>query len=177
VRQMNYAVAASSVRRPNRERDVANFMQGMQYWLGVMQAYAQQTGNYDPVNGLMEKYGELHDMNMDKLFLPPNEPDPQQIQMQQEQMALEREKLQAEIQGKQLDLQGKMIDAQAKASQAEMKVADQEQSMDFDQDRHEQEMVQDQAKHLLDMLQSRQKFTEQMRQQKAKKPSGNGASK
>jgi len=58
-RQFNYTIAASSIRRPNRERDVANYQQVMNLFAPTMQGYGQQTGNYDPFNGMVGEWGRL----------------------------------------------------------------------------------------------------------------------
>ena len=151
VRQMDYTVAASSIRFPNRERDLANWMQFVQYQLALVQQYSGQTGDYAPANGLLEKFGELHDMDMEGLYFPPPDPEQQQAeqQMQQQQQQLEQAKLQAdlqksqaEIEKAQIELQGKMLDARASQEQAQIDQAGALMELEQDQDEHEQEQQQ-----------------------------------
>ena len=117
ARQMTYTVSAASIRRPDRDRDVANFGQLTQVYSPVAQQYGFATGNYGPYNAILKKYGELHDMRMDEFFIPPPppapppQPDPQaQIDLQLGQM---------ELQAKQIEAQTKQMDAQAAMQQAE----------------------------------------------------------
>ncbi|MHC4435441.1 MAG: hypothetical protein ACYTBS_26730, partial [Planctomycetota bacterium] len=170
MRQMNYTVAASSIRYPNRDRDVANFMQWAQYELALLQQYASQTGDYSVVNELNAMFGELHDMNMDRLQFPAPDPEEaaQQQQMEQQQFELEQQKLTTEIEKAQLELQGKIIDAQIRTEQANMDQVAAQLDLLQDQERHDQDMEQDSRKHLLDLLQSRQKFQETLRQMRVK---------
>jgi hypothetical protein len=118
-RQLSYDVAASSIRRPNRERDVANFNQAMQFFTSFVQQYTQATGNWEVVNALLTQWGDLHDMDLRSMHFQPPEPDPQQQQMQQMQMQAEMQKLQADVQKAQAGMQKAQIDAQAKQQQAE----------------------------------------------------------
>jgi len=174
VRQMQYSISASSIRRPNRDRDLANLMQVFQHWMSLIQQYGSQTGDYTPANGIMEMWGEMHDQDMEKVFIPPPQEDEQQQQMQQQQMQMEQmkmqmemEKGQTEIEKAKIELQGKMIDAQVKQATGGIDVAGKQMELQFDQSKGEQEMAQDQMRHLLDMLQDRQKFNLDFTQQKA----------
>ena len=113
-RQFNYTVSASSIRRPDRERDINNFQQVMGNFAPVLQGYAQQTGNYDPFNGLMAEWGRLHDMDMAKLQVP--KPDPEAQQKEQE---FAEAMQQAQLQELQAKAQKLMVEAQETAAQAE----------------------------------------------------------
>lgn len=169
LRQLEYDIAASSIRRPNRDRDVANYQQVMQYFLGVMQAYGQQTGNYEPVNALIKKWAEYHDVDLDAaMFPPPAEPDPMQQQAQQLEMA----KLQAEVQETQASAQQKMAQAQAagQAGQMEqqkigMELQKQQIEMALNGQAQQQDMEMQGQKHFMDLTQEAQKFAQQTRQE------------
>lgn len=182
VRQMDYTVAASSVRRPNRDRDIANFGQFSQYYLGLAQQYAQATGNWEPVNGLIDIWGELHDMRVERMMFPPPQPDPQMQAMQQQQFELEQAKLQADVQKaqagvqkSQMDIAKAQMDAEiaqqtgqanimAKMLDLEFSQAKAGQDLQVDAARAQQDLVQDREKHLLDMVQDRQKFMQTLQQ-------------
>ena len=174
VRQMQYSISASSIRRPDRDRDIANYQQVLTLFAPIIAQYGQTTGNYDPFNYLMKKWAEFHDADLDGAMLPPPQTNEQQQQMQQQQMQMEMQKLQADLQGKKMDLQGKTIDiqgrqmdAQLKQAMAQMNVSGQQQKLIIDstkaaqdlqqdQSQHELDMVQDQQVHLQDLLQTRQ---------------------
>jgi len=135
VREMKYTVAAASIRRPDRDRDVANFQQIMQIFSPVAQQYGFATGNYQPYNAMMMKWGELHDARMDAFQIPPPPPPPpaqpspdEQLKLQQAQLDLQ--KTQLEIQGKQAELQGqgqiaqmKMVELAAKTQASQQQAA------------------------------------------------------
>jgi hypothetical protein len=182
VRQLDYTVEAASIRRPNRERDIANFQQMVQYWQALIMQAAGANGDYQPANALMKMWGELHDMDMSAAYIPKVEPDPQQQAMQEQQMQLEQAKMQAEIQGKQMDLQGKQMDVEAKAAELQIeeraaeldmqtKVADmqmdaagKQQEMEFNARMAQQEMELKSGKGLMEILMGRQKHEQKMQQ-------------
>lgn len=126
VRQFNYTIGASSIRRPNRERDIGNFQTVMGQFAPVMMGVGQATGNYESFNGLMQKWGELHDMKMDDLMIPPPEgpsPEQQEFEQQSQQLELAEKqakvgKLNAEAQAKTVESQMKPIELQVSQQQA-----------------------------------------------------------
>lgn len=179
VRQVDYTISASSIRRPNRERDIANLQEVMQYWQAVMASYADGSGDFEPFNGMLLLWAKLHDMDVSQLLIPPpNPPDPEQQRLQQEAVMLENEKVKAEIGKLGSDAQAKMIDAQLKAGQAgtdqqnaelemQAKAFEQQMKLIFDSQSHQQELEQDAQSHILDLVQDRQSFTQSLAQQKA----------
>lgn len=116
ARQMKYTVSASSIRRPDRDRDVANFAQLTQTYSPVAQQYGFATGNYGPYNAILKKFGELHDMRMEELYIPPPPPVPPPQPTPEDQINLQLGQM--ELQGKQVEAQTKQMDAQAKMQQA-----------------------------------------------------------
>ena len=117
ARQMKYTVSAASIRRPDRDRDVANFQQVMQQFGPVMQQYGFATGNYAPYNAMMKKWGEYHDARLEEMFIPP--PPPVQPPQPTPEDQLQLQLGQMDLQGKQIDAQTKQMDAQAKMQQAQ----------------------------------------------------------
>jgi hypothetical protein len=110
-RQMEFTVAAASIRRPNRDRDIANYQTVMQYFIPVMQTYGETTGNFGPFNFLMSKWAEYHDADMEGAMIPePTEEEQASKQQQQQQAAAQMD---AEIQKVQADAQLKIAQAQA----------------------------------------------------------------
>jgi len=124
VREMIYEVAASSIRRPDRDRDRTNWQQAMQTLGQGFQEYAFASGDFEPWNTMVAKWCEFLDMNdYDNLMIQPPPPDEAAQQAQQQAQELEMAKLQAEAQGKQMDLAGKQMDIQGKAQLAELNAA------------------------------------------------------
>ena len=175
-RQMEYTIDAASIRRPNRDRDIANFQQVLQYFATASQAVGEQTGNYEPYNFLKNKWAEFHDADLAGADIPSRQPDEGAQQLQQQQMQMEMQKLQAELQGKQMDMQGKALDLQARQAEMGMQLGAQKQKMLFDTEaaqnelatdaeRAQQELGQDQAAHVLSLLHDRQKFQQDLTMQ------------
>jgi len=190
VRQLSYTVSASSIRRPNRDRDIVNVNQALQTFAPALQAFGQSSGNYDAFNYLMKKWGELSDIDMEpaQIVVPP--PDPQQQQAQQQQMQLEMARLQADVEKTKMDAQKAGAEAQATAAEAQGASADiqgkqssammdmmkermgmqqlqQKSQMDLQQteESHKQSIRHDEVEHLLDMAQGRAKHEQTMKQQ------------
>lgn len=188
VRQFDYSVAASSMERPNRERNLANFMQAMQYFLATVQQHGAASGDYSAFNAIVDEFGELHDMDLSAIRIP--EPDPEEAnreqQLQERQLQLEEAKIQADVQKAQaaiekaqVDAQAKRMDAQSRAAESQLKQAESQQKLMFDAEGHQQEigqsaethtqdLTQKRGTHLLDMLHDRQKHTLDLEQQREK---------
>ncbi len=180
ARQYDYTVEAASIRRPNRDRDVANLQQVATIWLPVAMAAAQASGNFEPVNGMMTKWGEMHDQDMASMMIPGQSEEMQQAQQQaqqleQQKMEMEAAKMQAEIQGKQMDVQAKVMDAQIKqetaksdlqikAAEMQLDAAQQQQEMAFDAKKAEMEIQLESGKGVMQLLMERQKGQQKMQQ-------------
>lgn len=117
AREMKYTVSAASIRRPDRDRDIANFGQLTQVYSPVAQQYGFATGNYGPYNAILKKFGELHDMRMEEFYIPPPPPQPPPQPTPEDQINLQLGQM--ELQGKQVDAQTKQMSAQAAMQQAE----------------------------------------------------------
>jgi len=131
VRQMRFQVEASSVRRPNRDRDIENFQEYMGRWLPVMADYGKLTGDFTPVNGAMKRWCELHDMDRpEELFIPEKDPNDPAAAMQQQMQQAELQKVQAEAQKLQAEAQANPAALQAQELQMEQAVRREEMAMD-----------------------------------------------
>ena len=132
VRQFDYTISAASIRRPDRDRDIGNYQQVMSQFAPVLAQYGAESGNYEPWNGMVSRWGELHDARLDKLLLPSNQPSEEEAQMQQQlqQQAqqLELAKLQAEVQKITAEAQSKQVDAQMKPVELQAEIQSQQQS-------------------------------------------------
>lgn len=176
VRQFNFTISAASIRRPNRERDISNLQEVMAFWVAAVTQYAADTGDWQPLNGVAEKWGKLHDMDVSGMLIPPPQPpDPVQQQLAQENAVLTNEELKAKIQKLLAEAEAKMIDAQVKAGdsmseqqkqaqQLQMDAFKQQMLMAFEAQKHEQSIEQDAQIHILDLLQDRQRFEQELKQ-------------
>ena len=175
VRQLQYTIDAASIRRPNRERDTADFQQAMQYFLSLIASMGQATGDFTAVNGIIEKWGELHDQDVSHMLVQPPQPDPQAQQQAAEQAELERAKLEADLQGKQIDVETKMLegqikqqvaeaDMQRKAVETELDAVAREQQLRFDARKATLDLQVTQGKGLQELLMDRAKFGQQAQQ-------------
>ena len=187
VRQFLFTISASSIRRPNKEQQIANFQQVMQYWLGPITQFSAASGNYEPLNAMMAKWGDLHDQDMSALYVPDmsqqvQEAQQAQQQMAQQQMQMEQSKMQAELQGKQMDLQGKQVDIQAKvldaqvqqqmaqqdlrkqAVETQLDAASKAQQLDFERQKAQQQVELASSKGLMEILHDRSMMQQSVQQ-------------
>lgn len=109
ARGMDYEVGAASIRRPDRDRDVANYQQVIQYFLPIMQTYGETSGNYEPVNAIMRKWAEYHDTELDEALIPA--PSEEETAAKQQQQQLTAEQLQAEVEATKAEAALKMAQA------------------------------------------------------------------
>ena len=194
LNQFQYSVAAASIRRPNRERDIGNFQQVMGQFLPVFTDYAQRTNNYNPFNAVIGRWGELHDADMESLFIPPpDQPSEEDAQLQKQVQGLELEKLSAEVRKIEADA-GKLA-AEATATQqqpviqqhqalAEVEIKKAESGLkqhelqqkvqmdrmksllgiELEQDRHEQQLEHDEELHDQGLRQSEETHEQRLHQ-------------
>ena len=83
ARQMTFSVGAASIRRPNRDKDVANLQQVMPIFAQPAIQYGFTTGDFTAYNTLVKKWAELHDADLDGAMLsplPPPQPLPPETQ-------------------------------------------------------------------------------------------------
>jgi hypothetical protein len=87
---IDYRIEAASARKPNRERDVSNIHEALPIWGPILQAREQTTGDFGPLNWLMQKWGEFIEMDTTGMRTqappPPPGPDPQQQAAMMQQM-------------------------------------------------------------------------------------------
>jgi hypothetical protein len=176
VYELDVRIEAGSIRKPNREREVANANMGVQVWQGLMQGYAQATGDFEPIKWLGELWAKAYDMEHEFPVLQAPQPNQgeeqaqqQQLQAQQMEMQMKQQEHQMKLQQKseehQLSMQMKQQEAGLKAqidsmlgeTKLQINQAAGDQDMSQDQEEHLQELSQDQEQHLLDMMQARSK--------------------
>ncbi len=163
VRQMQYTVAASSIRRPNKDRDVENMNSFLQSpFMKVIGDYATATGDVEVLNELLQKYGEAIEMDLSTIKLSqPQGPDPEQQKMEME-MQMEQQKLEGEMQLKQMDMQLKQQEMEIEAEMAQIEIAQKEKELEMKaqegqmklqmtEQQHAQKMTQQSQEHQLNM--------------------------
>lgn len=154
LREMDATVEAGTARKPNRERDAANINQIYQPMSQQLVAYAQLTGDSEPLNELNRKLGESIEQDMAGLSMGPwasGGPDPAEMEIEAKR---------AEMEAKQAEIEAGL---QAKAAEVEMELRATVAEMRQQEAEHGQQMRQDEAKHKQDM-----KFREEEQKQKVK---------
>jgi hypothetical protein len=138
VRQTQFQVAASSIRRPNRERNIANLNEFGSRFLPMVQTYGEASGDYQPANGFMEMFGEQHDMDMSKLFFPAKDPNDPNAQLDQQLKQAEAAKLMAEA--KKSEAEAQQNPAQIKMQELQLKSQMDQQKLLMESDQSKAEL-------------------------------------
>lgn len=112
-------VEASGIRRPNKQKDMADLQAMIQYYLPIAAGELAQNGNAKPINGIIKAIGKAGEFPVDELLFHEPEPDPEQQQMQMASQQAELAKVQAEGQKLQAEAQKAMADAEATANSAQ----------------------------------------------------------
>jgi hypothetical protein len=176
TRQFEYTIESASIRRPNRDRDIANFQQIAGMFLPIMQQYGAASGNYEPFNFLMRKWAEYHDADLEGAEIPPpQEPDPMQAEMQQRMQQAQLAQVEADAQKSAAEAQAAMASGQM--SEAELAIEAQKAQMQMESDAAKSqldlrtseaktlsEILQGQAKHMAMMQQGREIHEAKLRQ-------------
>jgi len=90
VFELDVRIEAGSIRKPNRERDIANVNSAVQVWQPILVQYGQLTGDFQPINHLSKLWAKAYDMDAKGFQLqPPPPPQPDQAAMQEKQLELE----------------------------------------------------------------------------------------
>lgn len=153
MRQTRFEVAAASIRRPNRERDIANLNELMGRWLPEASKFAELNQNWEPINGATQKFGELHDMDVDGLMFPAKDPNDPAAQLQTEMQQAELQKVQAEA--AKLTSEAQQNPAALKAQELQMKAGMDQQKMQMDMEKSQAELAME-LKRLEAELQAKQ---------------------
>ena len=76
AQELEYRIEAGSARKPNKERDAANMGTAMQMIFQPLFAYAQGTGDFGPINGLLSDWAKSIDVDAEKYIMKPAPPPP-----------------------------------------------------------------------------------------------------
>lgn len=117
IREVQVFVEASDMRRPNREKDMADLERLLPFYLPILQQYGPMTGDSAPINALLARWFEAMGMrDVEELYLGDWRPavDPQAQEMQQRMLELEAQNLEAQTGETQAKATARMIDAMYK---------------------------------------------------------------
>lgn len=130
IREMEYTIAAGSSQRRNKELEMANVNQALQFFFPEFSKHADATTDTSALNTLIQRWGETAQIDMSDLEIgprmppPPPEqegPSPEEIQFQMEQ-----EKHQLEMQTAAQEHQMKMAESQAKMAEMQARLQSQQ---------------------------------------------------
>lgn len=153
VHEVEIWVEATDLRRPNRDKDIADLGALAPFYMPLVQQYAMQTGDEKPINAFIHRYAvAMQIRNPEDLYFGPwsPAPDPAAQQMQQEMMKLEAEKTQAETRETDAKTAARLVDAQYKQQGATAPATQKlqwtdifnRQKMQINDELHAQKMVQ-----------------------------------
>lgn len=156
VSELEYRIEAGSVRKPNRDRDIENANNSMQQLAPIFAQFAQATGQFGPINALIEMWGKAHDVETERFLLqpppPPTGPSPEELELQLEQQKAELEA--------QLAQQKAQLDAQ----QGQQKLQLEQARFDLERDKMILEMRLEQQKHAQELRQDEEVHDQEIRQ-------------
>ena len=184
LRGSKAVVEASGIRRPNKAKDREDLQGMMQYLFPILEAYATSSGDWGPMNGFIEAFGEAGEMDVTKfLFPPPQPPDENAQAMQQATLAelqAKAQKLMADAEKSHADAQSSLMKGETSQQDAQLKMQVAEHGMALKQQTAEhaaglkaqqaelgsvakqQEMVNKQGDHEMSMEQRRQEAMQKL---------------
>lgn len=129
-RQMQFEISAASIRRPNRDKNLADLNELSDRYLPLLQSYGELSGDYSPVNGLLKLFGSLHDMDMTEVMIPAKDPNDPNAQLDQQLKMAEAKKMMAEAMKAESEAQNNP--AQLKAAELQMEQSNEQQRLQME---------------------------------------------
>lgn len=120
-REIEVWVEAMDMKRPSREKDIADLNSLAPFYLPIVQVYSQMTGDEKPLNAFLHRFATAMQMrNPEDLYFGPwqQRPDPAMQQQQEQMLQLEAGKTQAEIDEIKAKTAARLVDAQYKSTGA-----------------------------------------------------------
>jgi hypothetical protein len=150
--EMEVWIEATDLRRPNRDKDMADLERIAPFYIPAVQTYAQLTGDEKPFNAFLQRFGTAMQMkNPEDLFFGPwqQAPDPQMQQLQAEAQQAEMAKTAATTEEIKAKTVARLVDAQYKQqganapAQQKMKWAEMfnQQKVRMQEESHLQQMI------------------------------------
>jgi hypothetical protein len=115
--EMEVWIEATDLRRPNRDKDMADLERIAPFYIPAVQTYAQLTGDEKPFNAFLNKFAVAMQMkNPEDLYMGPWQPmpDPAMQQMQAEAQQAEMAKTAATTEEIKAKTVARLVDAQYK---------------------------------------------------------------
>jgi hypothetical protein len=171
-REMYCHIEANDLKKPNKERQASAMQQMAGYVLPELSKHADMTGDTGPVNAFMRYAADaleedFTDFEMgDRVPMPP---DPEMMQLQQQQMQLEGAKLQADAEKAQADAEATRMEAENSEQQMAMDLAAKQADLQLDAAKAEQQMQleREKAQQQIQLEQAKAASTLQVEQHKA----------
>lgn len=167
LRDMRATVEAGSARKPNKEREAANMEAAIQFMFPELSKHADATGDTNPINAIIQKWGEAVDEDVDDMMMGERKPKPddQAVQMQMQMQQAEIEKTQADAEKSKADaaatmaeLQGGDAQAQVEAEKAQVEMQTMMQKAEIDLAAKQQKMQMDAEIAMLKLEMQKQKM-------------------
>jgi len=159
MREAKATVEASEVRRPNKERDTANIQSLQQFLMPLLQQFARETGNTDPLNEFGKLLGEAMDMPESPINLPEWKPqaDPEQQQAAKADQEAELRKKAADAAAKEAAAKKQTVEAAATAMEMQIPGAfigemQHEQELRHKEEGHEQDLIHEEQTQIQRLL-------------------------
>lgn len=166
IDEIDYRIEAASTTRPNRDRDLENMQNFLNIFGPILHEHANVTGDVEPLNNLIRRWGKLAQMDVEDLMLKPRpgaSPEDQQAMQQQQQAMLQQ---QQEMQAAAMQQQQAM--QQAKVASEQAKAQMQQAQMAQAAEQHMQEMAHAQERHTMEMRNRREELALALAAAKAK---------
>ena len=166
VKECECDIDPKDLKRPNYAKDLDALQFVAPTYFQTAMAYAQQTGNSNPLNSFLKKMFEAMDLRQfdDLLFeqwAPPTTPEMQE--MQQKAAQLETDKLEAEVAERQARTHAKLMDTLYKQQGT---TPQQMQKIMYDEQLHRQKILQAGETHFQNLIQDQEVHEQEIAQAK-----------
>jgi hypothetical protein len=172
TKEVEVWIEATDMRRPNREKDMADLERLAPFWLPYLQEYGKMSGNSEPANAFVAKFAKAMEMrNVEDLFVGEWTPpvDPAMQQMQQQLQAIETAKTQAETEEIKAKTVARLVDAQYKQQGAAPAAS---QKLQWNEVFNQQKLMLQEQAHLQNMIHLQEQET--IKAEAAKKKAASG---
>jgi hypothetical protein len=163
IREMEYTIAAGSAKRRNRQEELANLNQALQFFFPEISKHADVTTDTSAVNALIQRWGDAAQIDLSDVVLgqrvppPPEGPSPEEMEMQMKQ-----EEHQMDMQSKAMDQQMDQQEHHMKLQEMMAKIQAQAAQSQLKQSGDEAKIRSKQRSDIMDMLMDRQDHNQQM---------------
>lgn len=118
IHQLEYRIEAGSIRKPNRDKQMADANTAMQTLFQPLWQYAMQSGQVSQVNALIGMWAKANDLEVDQLLLqpppPPQGPSPEEQELMHDEQS-HRQEMRQDTEKHKLDMKIKKEQSAAKA--------------------------------------------------------------